>query len=50
MTLGPELRARLSPLVFEHISLNFNGSYPFVRPGLAGGLRPLRDPNSTDEE
>ncbi|RPK48395.1 Tn3 transposase DDE domain protein [Streptomyces sp. ADI92-24] len=48
MTLGPEIRTRLSTLVFEHI--NFNGSNPFVRPGLAGGLRPLRGPNTADEE
>ncbi|WP_250282027.1 MULTISPECIES: transposase [unclassified Frankia] len=42
MELSAEIRSRLSPLVFEHI--NFHGSYPFVRPGLAGDLRPLRDP------
>ncbi|ABW14141.1 transposase Tn3 family protein [Parafrankia sp. EAN1pec] len=48
MTLSAEIRSRLSPLVFEHI--NFHGSYPFVRPGLAGDLRPLRNPTDTDEQ
>ncbi|RVX41090.1 Tn3 transposase DDE domain-containing protein [Nonomuraea polychroma] len=35
--VGPEIRARLSPLLFEHI--NFHGFYPFNRPELGGGLR-----------
>ncbi|CAI7974465.1 transposase [Frankia sp. Hr75.2] len=48
MALSAEIRSRLSPLIFEHI--NFHGSYPFVRPGLAGDLRPLRNPTNTDEQ
>ena len=39
---GPQIRARLSPLLFEHV--NFHGSYPFNRPNLGGRLRELRDP------
>ena len=46
--ISPEIRARLSPLVFEHI--NFHGSYPFHRPGLGGGLRDLRDPRAADDD
>jgi hypothetical protein len=45
MSISPEVRARLSPLQFEHI--NFNGRYPLARPDLTGGgLRPLRDPSA----
>ena len=46
--ISPEIRARLSPLGFEHI--NFHGFYPFNRPDLGGGLRDLRDPGVTDQE
>ena len=41
--VGPAIRARLSPLGFEHV--NFHGSYPIHRPNLQGRLRDLRDPN-----
>ncbi|GLX02291.1 hypothetical protein Misp02_63770 [Microtetraspora sp. NBRC 16547] len=44
----PEIRARLLPLMFEHI--NFHGFYPFNRPELAGHLRELRDPNAAADE
>ncbi|MEQ4722939.1 hypothetical protein [Nonomuraea sp. B19D2] len=37
-----EIRARLSPLLYEHI--NFHGFYPFNRPDLGGRLR---DPTAT---
>ncbi|NJP98556.1 Tn3 family transposase [Nonomuraea sp. FMUSA5-5] len=43
--ISPEIRARLSPLVFEHI--NFHGSYPFHSPDLGGGPR---DATTPDEE
>lgn len=46
--IGHDIRARLSPLVFEHI--NFHGFYPFHRPDLGQGLRALRDPNAADSE
>jgi hypothetical protein len=42
LDVGTAIRARLSPLSFEHI--NFHGSYPFQRPQLNGRLRDLRDP------
>ena len=48
MTIPAEIRARLSPLVFEHI--NFHGFYPFARPDLGGGLRELRDPGASDPD
>jgi hypothetical protein len=48
LTISHEIRARLSPLAFEHV--NFHGSYPFHRPDLGEGLRDLRDPDTTDEE
>jgi hypothetical protein len=39
--VGPEIRARLSPLLFEHI--NLIGTYSFARPDLGPtGVRPLR--------
>lgn len=38
--------ARLSPFVRHHI--NMHGRYSFQLPGLPGGLRPLRDPDSAD--
>lgn len=41
-------QGELETPIFEHI--NLHGSYPFVRPGLAGDLRPLRDPADTDEQ
>ncbi|MEV6033906.1 Tn3 family transposase [Nonomuraea sp. NPDC052116] len=37
LAIGPQIRARLSPLLFEHI--NFHGSHPFHRPDLHGRLR-----------
>ncbi len=46
--ISPEIRARLSPLVSEHI--NFHGFYPFHRPDLGEGLRALRDPAAADQE
>ncbi|MFF4621836.1 Tn3 family transposase [Nonomuraea jabiensis] len=46
--IGPETRARLSPLLFEHI--NFHGFYPFNRPKLGGRLRELSDPAACGEE
>jgi TnpA family transposase len=46
--ISPEIRARLSPLVFEHI--NFHGFYPFHRPDLGEGLRDLRDPSAADHQ
>ena len=46
--VGPQIRARLSPLLFEHI--NFHGSYPFNRPNLGGRLRDLRDPRPADPQ
>ncbi len=39
--------ARLSPFVRHHI--NMLGRYSFQLPDLPGGLRPLRDPDSTDK-
>ena len=46
--VGPRIRARLSPLLFEHV--NFHGSYPFNRPNLGGRLRDLRDPHPVDPQ
>jgi hypothetical protein len=40
--------ARLSPFVRHHI--NMLGRYSFQLPELPGGLRPLRDPDGTDDE
>ncbi len=40
--------ARLSPFVRHHI--NMHGRYSFQLPDLPCGLRPLRDPDATDEE
>ena len=40
--------ARLSPLARKH--LNVMGRYSFALPNLAGGLRPLRDPDQPDDE
>jgi hypothetical protein len=48
VSISPEIRARLTPLGFEHI--NFHWFYPFHRPDLGGGLRALRNPNSVDNE
>jgi TnpA family transposase len=39
---------RLSPFVRHHV--NMLGRYSFQLPDLPGGLRPLRDPDATDEE
>lgn len=47
LTVSPEIRSRLSPLVHEHI--NFHGRYPTVRSQLGNTLRPLRDPNAGPE-
>jgi hypothetical protein len=47
LTISPEIRSRLSPLVHEHI--NFHGRYPIVRSHGDGALRALRDPNATEE-
>ncbi|MEV5741956.1 Tn3 family transposase [Microbispora rosea] len=41
LSIGPDIRARLSPLIWEHI--NVHGSYPFTRPEAPGNLRELRD-------
>lgn len=38
--LSGEIRARLSPLIFEHV--NFHGRYPIVRTHTNGKLRQLR--------
>jgi Tn3 transposase DDE domain-containing protein len=40
--------ARLSPFVPHHI--NVLGHYSFQLPDLTGGLRPLRDKDTTDDE
>ncbi|GAA4622470.1 hypothetical protein GCM10023196_014820 [Actinoallomurus vinaceus] len=40
--------ARLYPFVRHHI--NMLGRYSFQLPDLPGGLRPLRDPDATDEK
>jgi TnpA family transposase len=40
--------ARLSPFIRQHV--NMHGRYSFYLPDLAGGLRALRDPDSTDDE
>lgn len=39
---------RLSPLTRKY--LNVLGRYSFLLPEMPGGLRPLRDPNSADED
>ncbi|MFB4284372.1 hypothetical protein ACBJ59_54470 [Nonomuraea sp. MTCD27] len=46
--IGPEIRAHLSPLQWEHIT--FHGTYPFNRPGSSGRLRDLHDPAADDPE
>jgi TnpA family transposase len=46
--VGPAIRARLSPLLSEHI--NVHGSYPIHRPNLQGRLRDLRDPNAAEDQ
>jgi TnpA family transposase len=48
MSISTEIRARLTPLQFDHI--NFNGRYPIARPDLTGALRPLRDPGTEEED
>jgi hypothetical protein len=40
--------ARLSPLIRKH--LNVHGRYSFLLPELPGDLRPLRDPNTVDDD
>jgi hypothetical protein len=47
LTISPEIRSRLSPLVHEHI--NFHGRYPIVRSHADGALRALRDPSADQE-
>ena len=39
--------ARLSPFVRHHLGVH--GRYSFVLPDLAGGIRPLRDPDADDD-
>ncbi len=46
LSISPEIRSRLSPLVPEHI--NFHGRYPIVR-SHRDGLRPLRDPRAEEK-
>jgi len=46
--ISPEIRARLSPLAFEHV--NFHGFYSFHRPDLGGGLRDLSRPGTGGPE
>jgi hypothetical protein len=48
MVIPPEVKARIHPLMFDHI--NFNGRYTITRPELGGSLRPLRDPAADDED
>lgn len=40
--------ARLSPFVRHHLGVH--GRYSFVLPDLAGGIRPLRDPDAEDDD
>ena len=40
--------ARLSPFVRHHLGVH--GRYSFVPPDLAGGIRPLRDPDAEDDD
>jgi hypothetical protein len=40
--------ARLSPFVRQHI--NMLGRYSFQPPELPGGMRPLRDPDTSGDE
>ncbi|WP_243640189.1 transposase [Micromonospora sp. MW-13] len=40
--------ARLS--VYQHSHLNVHGHYSFLLPDLAGGLRPLRNPDEAPHE
>ncbi|GLW96859.1 hypothetical protein Misp02_09460 [Microtetraspora sp. NBRC 16547] len=40
--------ARLSPFICKHI--NVHGRYSFYKHDLAGGRRPLRDPDLTDDQ
>ncbi|WP_267881448.1 MULTISPECIES: Tn3 family transposase [unclassified Streptomyces] len=47
VTISPEIRSRLSPLVHEHI--NFHGRYPIIRFHSDGALRPLREPGESEE-
>ncbi len=48
LTISPEIRSRLSPLVHEHI--NFHGRYPIVRSHGDGAiLHPLRAPHAAEE-
>lgn len=48
MRIPAAIRARLTPLQFDHIS--FNGRYPIARPDLTGALRPLRDPATEGDD
>ncbi|MEU1377784.1 Tn3 family transposase [Streptomyces triculaminicus] len=47
VTISPEIRSRLSPLVHEHI--NFHGRYPIIRSHDDSALRPLRDQDRAEE-
>lgn len=47
VSISPEIRSRLSPLVHEHI--NFHGRYPIVRSHPGRALRQLRDPRAERE-
>lgn len=40
--------ARLSPFVRHHV--NMLGRYSFQLPEMPGGMRPLRDPGTSEEE
>ncbi len=50
--LGPRVRsqdlARLSPFLRHHLGVH--GRYSVVVPDLAGGIRPLRDPDAEDDD
>jgi hypothetical protein len=48
MVIPPEVKARIHPLMFDHI--NFNGRYPIARPDLGNNLRPLRDRGADEED
>ncbi|MFB6980322.1 Tn3 family transposase [Streptomyces scopuliridis] len=44
LTVSPEIRSRLSPLIHDHII--FHGRYSIVRSHGTDALRPLRDPGA----
>lgn len=47
LTVSPEIRSRLSPLIHDHI--NFHGRYPIVRSHGGDALRPLRDAGAAED-